>query len=155
MITAAQVQALEDATSNAYSKDAYRDWNDVCMELLYRYSHDEAVAILRSKWARWAADASGKRHGICSATDLIVYLEKNITLKRIGELVEETIAEIAREEQAKQRASAVMRGEFEAWFLTVVKAPARLAKDQHGMYLYVGQQFLAWEAATMIERAKH
>lgn len=46
-----------------------------------------------------------------------------------------------------------MREEFERWYLKVVRGhPNNLAKGEDGGYKYLGAMFLAWEAATMIER---
>lgn len=49
--------ALAERTRDAYSVDRYVSWS-ACAEmiLLLGYSEDEAEAILRSKWMRWAAD---------------------------------------------------------------------------------------------------
>lgn len=46
-----------------------------------------------------------------------------------------------------------VREQFEQWYLRVVRGhPSNLARDASGGYLYLGAMYLAWEAATLIER---
>ena len=45
-----------------------------------------------------------------------------------------------------------MREEFEQWYLGVVRGhPNNLLKDENGGYKYLGEIYLAWEVATLIE----
>lgn len=88
---------IAEQTSDAYSFDRYGSWL-ACATLLVRrgYSVDECEAILRSKWMRWAADASSNRYGRCSSADLARYLDKQTNLKaRVRELVVGTFGSAA------------------------------------------------------------
>lgn len=66
--------------SNAYSFPAYRNGFRGCIRMLRRRGFDdiEIEAILRSKWARWAHDGSGKRFGYVTSTDLARFLDSYI-----------------------------------------------------------------------------
>ena len=68
---------LAKETRDAYSAGQYYSWESVCAMLLRRgYSEVEAEVILRSKYTRWARDASPKMSGPYSANDLKRYLDK-------------------------------------------------------------------------------
>lgn len=46
-----------------------------------------------------------------------------------------------------------MREDFERWYLQVTRgSPSDLLKDENGQYKFVGREYLAWEAATLVER---
>jgi hypothetical protein len=64
-------------TQDAYSVLAYRNWAAVCTFLLKRgYTEDEAEAILRSKWMRWAGDFSKKnKYGYLTSADVARFLD--------------------------------------------------------------------------------
>lgn len=63
MPTINKAEKLAERTSDAYSADRYLSWTACAALLLGRgFSEDEAEAILRSKWMRWAADqADGEK----------------------------------------------------------------------------------------------
>ena len=69
--------ALAERTADAYSFDRYGSWTACARLLLSRgHSEREAEAILRSKWMRWAADASTARYGKVPASALADWLNK-------------------------------------------------------------------------------
>ena len=70
------LEALISATETSYSYDRYRSWSAVCkaMLLMLGLSHQQAVAVLMSKWTRWAADASGKVYGQSTSVDLAKFV---------------------------------------------------------------------------------
>lgn len=69
--------ALAERTSDAYSVPAYASWNACAATLLRRgFSTIESEAILRSKWMRWAADASTARYGRATSRDLDRFLDE-------------------------------------------------------------------------------
>lgn len=62
--------------SNAYSADRYGSWKACALMLLKRgYDEHETDAILRSKWTRWAADASNARYGKVPASAIATFLD--------------------------------------------------------------------------------
>lgn len=68
----------------------------MALRLLNRgFSAVEAEAIMRSKWARWAADESSAEYGKVPAKALTDWLDKNkdkeCTTARVRELVAGTI----------------------------------------------------------------
>ena len=75
-----RVGRLMEQTDDAYSFDNYgaSGWRGAIRMLIRRgYSDREIEAILRSKWTRWAGDASGKRHGYNTGRDLEKFLDSN------------------------------------------------------------------------------
>src|SRR6266404_2780101 len=70
------VSQFAEELSDAYSTSNYRNGWGACIKLLRRrYLDDRQIeAIIRSKWTRWAADASNKRYGSVSAVDLINWM---------------------------------------------------------------------------------
>lgn len=64
-------------TSTAYSADRYTNWQAVAQALLDAgYTDRKAEAIMCSKWARWAADASGQEYGKVQPSVLVAYAKK-------------------------------------------------------------------------------
>lgn len=60
-----------------YSLDNYGgDWT-ACIKMLRKrgMSDREIEAVLRSKWTRWAADASSKSYGKANSADLARFLD--------------------------------------------------------------------------------
>lgn len=58
-----QAFAVARRCMDAYSADAYRRWSAVALLLLREgFTEREAEAIMRSKWTRWARDASEKNY---------------------------------------------------------------------------------------------
>jgi len=77
-----QALALAERTVDAYSHDNYQNWAAVCLMLLQRgFTEREAEAILRSKWTRWAGDASDKPYGRHTSKDLARFLDQQKNLK--------------------------------------------------------------------------
>lgn len=67
------IQQLADKTADAYSHDSYTPagWRACCVMLRKKgYTDDQIEDILRSKWTRWAGDASRKRYGYYTSKDL-------------------------------------------------------------------------------------
>lgn len=87
-------KAKNIAARGGYSQDRYSSWEDVAQTLLnLSFSDKEAEAIMRSKFTRWAADASDEVYGEVSSADLVAYLKAlDITpgCNEVQKLVEET-----------------------------------------------------------------
>lgn len=66
---------LAAETADAYSAHRYRSWRAVCAALLARYTYKQAEEILRSKFTRWAADASAAGEGKATVADLLNLLD--------------------------------------------------------------------------------
>lgn len=76
-----RVLLLAARTADAYSADAFGavGWTECAAMLIRRgYGDEEAEAILRSKWTRWARDSCAKRrqYGHYRGADLAAYLDK-------------------------------------------------------------------------------
>lgn len=85
------IQELSEKTSDAYSYDRYNSWEACIKKLRSLGCNDyEVEAILRSKWTRWAADASNKPYGKASSNDLVNYINKHETKESITKLTQET-----------------------------------------------------------------
>ena len=64
---------IAQATEDAYSFNRYgaKRWEACCFMLLgYGFTAREVEAIMRSKWTRWAGDASNNRYGYINSADL-------------------------------------------------------------------------------------
>lgn len=87
--------ALAARTGDAYSFGRYASWPAVCAALLRRgYDDKQVEAIVRSKWTRWAADASNKPHGKATSNDLLRWMDKLRDLQhQVEELTRETFPE--------------------------------------------------------------
>jgi hypothetical protein len=72
---------LAERTADAYSYDNYGEasWRACAAMLLRRgYSDEEAEAILRSKWTRWAADSTNRKswkYGATTSLDLARFID--------------------------------------------------------------------------------
>lgn len=92
-MTPQQIRDLAVKTSDAYSADAYTSWISVIRMLAKRgYNEREIEAIVRSKWTRWARDASSK-HGLNNAKDLANYLDNprnNCSKDQVADLIGQT-----------------------------------------------------------------
>lgn len=94
-------QAAE-RTLDAYSSDRYADWTEAALAVLelvgerVEESADEDTerteAILRSKFARWAADHSGEALGSVSGDALRRFLEPRMNSQVWPFLVQEGLA---------------------------------------------------------------
>jgi hypothetical protein len=91
----ATARAVAERTADAYSWDNYGEarWYACALMLLKRgYSEQEAEAILRSKWTRWAADAAsnrkGWRYGRTTSADLARFLDATPEPLRSAEVAE-------------------------------------------------------------------
>lgn len=86
----ADLDALADKTSGAYSWDRYGEKNwKACVRMLSRRGYDdrEIEAILLSKWTRWAGDAAGKDSRVNSA-DLARFIDSQKDVAaQVAELV--------------------------------------------------------------------
>ncbi len=83
-----QARKLAERCADAYSADRYRSWSHVAFELLKMgLTEQEAEAVMRSKWTRWAADVSGQAYGRVQARWALAYT-KNQPYKDIVELTQ-------------------------------------------------------------------
>lgn len=75
-LTRADVDRLAQSTEDAYSFDRYANWH-ACAAMLARrgYTYAEAECILRSKWTRWAGDASTAPYGRVTSADLARFID--------------------------------------------------------------------------------
>jgi hypothetical protein len=76
---AGRVDRLVEETSGGYSVPAYSEsgWRGAIKMLIRRGLDDQqVVAVMLSKWTRWAADASG-RYGRATGRDLERFMEGN------------------------------------------------------------------------------
>lgn len=84
------------ANQGGYSADRYRDWAGVARMLLRRgYTDQEAEAIMRSKWTRWAADMSGQAYGRVTTSALAKFLDdpkQKCTKEEVVKMTVETFA---------------------------------------------------------------
>ena len=76
MLTIKEINEIVEQTSNAYSVESYTSWPE-CVRMLSRknFNKFEILSILRSKWARWAADSSEGSHRATSE-DLEKFVNK-------------------------------------------------------------------------------
>jgi hypothetical protein len=90
----AAVEALAAKTEDAYSFDRYASWKACCAMLLRRgYTAEQAEAVLRSKWTRWAADASKQIFGRATSKDLSHWMLAQKDLQgQVEKLTKETFA---------------------------------------------------------------
>lgn len=73
-----QVAEVVKAAADAYSWNRYAgNWEAIAKALLKTYTAIQAVAIIQSKWTRWAADAANKDSG-CTAADLLRWMKQNV-----------------------------------------------------------------------------
>lgn len=91
-----EVEKFAEKLADAYSTDGYRNGWRACIKMLRRdfnMNDREIEAVIRSKWTRWAADASVNRYGHHTAKDLAAYLTKmGRDLKsELAALVSETV----------------------------------------------------------------
>jgi len=73
------VNDMAERLSDAYSTDAYRGGWRPTIKALRRRGYDdwEVEAIVRSKWTRWAGDASRKnRYGSYTSADLLRWMDE-------------------------------------------------------------------------------
>jgi hypothetical protein len=85
---------LSAQTQDAYSVSNYAagEWTRCIQMLLNRgYDAQEAEAIMRSKWTRWACDMSDREYGANGVMDLMAFLDdprNNCTKANVRKLVE-------------------------------------------------------------------
>lgn len=93
--TSTRVQIIDSRTLSAYSRDRYRSWNSCIRLLIDRgYTDNECVAILCSKWMRWASDNKKSLHGPATSMDLERWMDdprNECTPGTIDSLVDQTI----------------------------------------------------------------
>lgn len=66
---------IANKTAQAYSTFAYDSWPSVALALLNRgLSESECVAVMESKWMRWAVDQSPRPYGRVPAKAIINFL---------------------------------------------------------------------------------
>ena len=77
MKPSATATAIAARCGDAYSAGAYSNWAAVAEMLLRRgYSETDTEQIMRSKWTRWAGDASMRnRYGRYTAADLARFMD--------------------------------------------------------------------------------
>lgn len=92
------VKDLAEKLADAYSTENYGGSWSACVKMLRRRGYDDrqVEAIIRSKWTRWAADASGHSYGRANSVDLGKWmdgLEKMPGFDRqLAKMVEDTFA---------------------------------------------------------------
>lgn len=86
------IEAFAEELSDAYSTDRYRNGWSGCIRMLRRHNlNDRQIeAIIRSKWTRWAGDASNHRYGQITSKDLEKMLPQ--IMPDLDELVRGTFA---------------------------------------------------------------
>lgn len=68
---------VAERSADSYSFDRYMSWVGVARAvLMLGFTERETEAILRSKWTRWAADASEKSYGFATGPDLVRWMNK-------------------------------------------------------------------------------
>lgn len=78
IVRSSMAAQLAERTANAYSADRYRSWKAVAALLLRRgYTMEEAEAIMRSKWMRWAADSMPHEYGRVPALAIAKFLDSD------------------------------------------------------------------------------
>lgn len=94
MIVSDAAKKIADETQDAYSADRYNSWEQVAKVLLKRgYDARQTEAIMRSKWTRWAADASSKPYGKVPAKAVLDFLDKMTNVHdEVVKLTAETFA---------------------------------------------------------------
>lgn len=89
-------RAIVERTQDAYSYDRYAPgaWEACCFMLLGRgYTDRNVEAIMRSKWTRWAGDASSNPYGRINSADLKRFMDdprNKITREEVEKLTQET-----------------------------------------------------------------
>jgi hypothetical protein len=76
-----EAQEVAEKCKDAYSAPAYRSWASVAAMLLKKgFTPEECEAIMRSKWTRWARDASFKdyRYGSYPAKVVEDYIDNMV-----------------------------------------------------------------------------
>jgi hypothetical protein len=74
----ARAQQLSDATQEAYSFTRYgqHEWTRAISLLIERDLGDrQIIAIMCSKWTRWAADNAGRNEGCAKGQDVIDFID--------------------------------------------------------------------------------
>lgn len=89
------VKQFAEELSTAYSTANYAGGWSASIKMLRRrgYTDQQIEAIIRSKWTRWAGDASNKMYGKVTSADLARFLDdprNEISPARVDELVRET-----------------------------------------------------------------
>lgn len=92
-----EIKAFAEELSNSYSTNRYRNGWSGCIRMLRKRGYDDRQieAIIRSKWTRWAVDASDHDYGRVNSADLARYLDsiKNLT-RELDDLTRETFGEL-------------------------------------------------------------
>lgn len=87
------IKQFAEELSDAYSTDRYRNgWNG-CIKMLrsWSYSDKQIEAVIRSKWTRWAADASKNGYGYATSKDLCrFFLAQGYGMKEVDQLTLES-----------------------------------------------------------------
>jgi len=77
--------------SDAYSYDRYANWTAVAKLLLdLGLTENQAEAVMRSKWTRWAADQSSASYGYVPAKEINRFLV-SFAKDEIRKLTKETL----------------------------------------------------------------
>jgi len=91
------IQEFAERISDAYSSDRYNGGFAPCIRALRirKYDDRQIEAMLRSKWTRWAADASSRTYGHANSADFLRFLDnyngkgKPIEIEEVKKLTEE------------------------------------------------------------------
>ena len=87
-----RARILAERAKDAYSADRYHSWASVAEALLRRgYTEEQAEAIMRSKWTRWAGDVwDGGQYGKLPARAVLAFLDdprNGATIENVNRLV--------------------------------------------------------------------
>jgi hypothetical protein len=85
------IKDFAEELADAYSTNRYKGgWAASIRMLRGRGFNDRQIeAIIRSKWTRWAGDASGKAYGHVTSADLSRFLDSQKDLQREVEYLTE------------------------------------------------------------------
>lgn len=99
-----RVANLAVNTADAYSADRYDSWSEAVLYLVMNgrrqdlsrgWTDEEVEAVLRSKWMRWTADASGKAYGFVPASALSRLIAQ-VDDREVAALVKDTATDAAK-----------------------------------------------------------
>ncbi len=96
------VAEFADELSDAYSTDRYKNGWGSCIKMMRKRGlNDQQIeAIIRSKWTRWAGDASDNAYGQINSADLARFLDSE-TMASIESLTRESFGADYQTSEAK------------------------------------------------------
>jgi hypothetical protein len=92
LTTVERADFIAEKTADAYSFDRYAPnaWRACCRMLARRgYNVLEIEAVMRSKWTRWAGDASDKDYGHITSKDLERWMDASVLPHEVRQLAKE------------------------------------------------------------------